>query len=191
VTGKSGATSLVLPWEPREGGQDVLLVVSLDGWTEAVLRERFERPGEFTLENVELQRAGSASGRVVDDSGDPVSGCFVAAVGPATPGSAETERQRREAGQAFARLRHPAQPTLTGEDGAFRLDRIPVGSVSLVAGFEGKRYGYSSPIEIREGGVTSGVAVAMPTAAASEVSEEIASAPSTTLRTMPVQVVDE
>jgi RNA polymerase sigma-70 factor (ECF subfamily) len=169
ITDGDGRASLVLPWKPSEaieGRQLALLVVSKDGWTESVLRETFDGPGEFTLDPVELQRAGSASGRVVDDRGQPVPGCFVAAVGPATPGSAEVERQRRETGQAFSRLRHPAQPALTGKDGAFQLDRIPVGNVSLIARLEGGPYGYSSPVEIRDGEVSQAVKVVLPKATA-------------------------
>ncbi|MEM8710683.1 MAG: sigma-70 family RNA polymerase sigma factor [Planctomycetota bacterium] len=195
-TGQDGTAAIVLPWHSDaefKGQLPVILIVACDGWTEAIVRETFETPGEFSIDDVELARAGTATGRVLDDQGRPVSGFFVAAVGPSTPGSPETERQRREQGQAFVRLRHPAQAVRTDASGAFHLDRIPVGQVSLIAGAPGESYGYSSPVEIREGAVTAGVEVVVPRATREEaaVEQEASGVAASHARTMTVCAVDE
>ena len=149
-----GEARLLLPWEPSDSSrpsQSCSVLVTAAGWTESLERQSFKEPGEFTLEDVQLQRTGTVIGRVVDADGQPVPHATVGVVAPTLPGSPETERQRREAGQAFLRHRHAVQGVLTGQDGTYRLELAPIGRLSMLAHHGPGDYTYGAPLEVREG----------------------------------------
>jgi hypothetical protein len=140
------------------------IVVTHPGHVAADRRVQIEPSGHedrpIALDPIDLAEGGSIEGEVVDAHGDPVAGARVA----------------KDAAPAFVPTgRVPATMAVTDRRGAFTLGDLPEGETTLDArapdGAHGRRLG----VQVKAGGVTSGVRVVL--ASAEEASpEEIAAA---------------
>jgi RNA polymerase sigma-70 factor (ECF subfamily) len=113
-----------------------------------------ERGAQTHLGQIELVPGGAVSGRVVDEHGVGLAGCRV------TLGSLELSYAQLEA----ARL-EPAPdriPSCTSDaDGRFLLLGVAAGMHRLWAHGEGRRAGYTPPLEVRAGQESTGVDVVL------------------------------
>lgn len=152
-TGSDGVFTLIVDARGREERQ-CHVIFSKPGHARQ-LKEVTVRQGQtLLLGDVIFSPGGSVSGRVVDQSGVPVSGAKVFCVGAERLG--HEEELRRKNGPMFRNeLIDEAPPT--GSDGTFRYAGAPIGWVRIWARAEGTLYSYSAPIEVLPGRETAGV----------------------------------
>lgn len=135
-----GDFALALTLPARRRGKPIELVASLAGHASRTLQP-IATDGRVELGDVVLGRAGSLSGRVVDEHGAGFSGAMVAVtgVGPRIAGLLDDGPQDTWA------------VTTSGDDGVFRMEDVPAGDVRVWAGAEGRRWATSDDLRVRPG----------------------------------------
>jgi hypothetical protein len=93
--------------------------------------------------HAEDAKTGTISGKVVDSEGKAVKGAKVGAVVPKADGEKPAEGARRERPT-------PVSTATTGEDGTYKLEKVPVGKVRVGAGAEGSGRG-NVTVEVKAG----------------------------------------
>lgn len=116
-------------------------------------RERWEGVALVSLGELTLRAGGAVTGRVLDESGEPVAGAF-AGLGPERGELGEEARAQARLWPLLEELGLESGPPLafTGPDGTYRIDGLPTGRFEVVAA--GLPRGDEALLPDRQEGVT-------------------------------------
>lgn len=159
VSDQDGGFDFHAPVLNQYWGGNVNLWAKNEGYALHFMISKAEHGNPVHFGVLELKPGGSMSGRVIDDSGSPVSGAEISLT--AYGESDEVDNEDRYTGPKMrsTSLKRESwhRRTRTDQDGSFDLEYIEAGRFRVWAGIDGFLYSFTDCVSVRPGEVTSGI----------------------------------